>query len=107
MQIENLTTVQLEALQDHIQAEIFRRELEQRHTSGREVIGLVLHTPVGTMREEFVACGKGRCKKCTNGPSHGPYWYLYYRKDKKLVSKYVGKFESRDEAIDKAESIRR
>lgn len=107
LQVEDMTTAQLEAWRDHIEAELFRRELELRETSGREVVGPVLHTPVGTMREEFVDCGKDRCKKCDNGPSHGPYWYLYYRKDGRLVSKYVGKFNDRNDAVDKAESIRR
>jgi len=59
------------------------------------------------MREELVACGKDRCKKCANGPSHGPYWSLYYHKAGKLVSKYVGKVEDRNDALDKAQSIRR
>jgi hypothetical protein len=42
-------------------------------------------------RQEMVSCGKGRCRKCAEGPGHGPYWYRYYRRDGKLVSKYVGK----------------
>jgi hypothetical protein len=103
-QIENATTAELEELWNRIEAELTRRELEQHKTSGREVVE-VLHTPVGTIREELVRCGKARCKKCVDGPSHGPYWYRYYRKNGKLVSTYLGKIDSRDAAVDKAESI--
>ena len=31
----------------------------------------------GTLRREKVSCGKKACKRCADGPSHGPYWYLY------------------------------
>ncbi len=40
---------------------------------------------------EMVKCGKDRCKKCAKGPSHGPYWYLYFRRNRKLTSRYIGK----------------
>ena len=36
---------------------------------------------------ELVKCGKATCTKCP----HGPYWYGYYRRGKRMVSKYVGK----------------
>ena len=45
----------------------------------------------GTLRREKVSCGKKACKKCADGPSHGPYWYLYYYRNGKLASKYLGK----------------
>ena len=45
----------------------------------------------GTLRREKVGCGKQACKKCADGPSHGPYWYLYYYRNGKLASKYLGK----------------
>ena len=45
----------------------------------------------GTYRLEMVSCGKARCRKCADGPGHGPYWYRYYRQDGRVVSKYVGK----------------
>jgi hypothetical protein len=38
-----------------------------------------------------VSCGKERCTRCAEGPAHGPYWYRYYRRGGKVVSKYVGK----------------
>jgi hypothetical protein len=31
----------------------------------------------GSLVQELVDCGKEECKKCKQGPSHGPYWYHY------------------------------
>lgn len=45
----------------------------------------------GTYRLELVSCGKPNCTRCAEGPAHGPYWYRYYRRGAKVVSKYVGK----------------
>jgi len=43
-----------------------------------------------TYRLEMVSCGK--CKRCREeGPSHGPYWYAYWKEDGKTRSKYIGK----------------
>jgi hypothetical protein len=45
-------------------------------------------------RHEMVDCGKGgsgRCRKCANGPGHGPYWYRYRWYDGKMHKRYVGK----------------
>jgi hypothetical protein len=39
---------------------------------------------------EMVRCGKDRCKKCAESSGHGPYWYLYFRRNGKLVSRYIG-----------------
>jgi hypothetical protein len=47
-------------------------------------------TSNGCYQQEMVSCGK--CKNClSNGPSHGPYWYLYYYVDGQLKKKYFGK----------------
>jgi hypothetical protein len=42
---------------------------------------------------ERVKCGKKGCKKCAGGELHGPYWYLYRRKENGpgRTSEYVGK----------------
>jgi hypothetical protein len=45
-------------------------------------------------RLELVDCGKGasgRCRKCADGPGHGPYWYRYRWSDGKMHKRYVGK----------------
>jgi hypothetical protein len=51
------------------------------------------HTPTATLRLELVACGKGACKSCGGGrrPSHGPYWYAYWKQDGRTRSRYIGK----------------
>lgn len=39
---------------------------------------------------ERVCCGK--CKKCRRGAAaHGPYWYAYWRAQKRTRSIYIGK----------------
>ncbi len=43
-----------------------------------------------TYRLEKVKCGKPNCK-CATGEKHGPYWYAYYSRRGKTVSKYIGK----------------
>jgi hypothetical protein len=39
-----------------------------------------------TIRQEYVKCGNPDCQK-----SHGPYFYAYWKQDKKLNKRYVGK----------------
>lgn len=90
-QLENATTPELEALGNRIEAELALRELAEREpTENRQVVE---ERPASarTLRLETVKCGKDRCKKCAEGRAHGPYWYLYYRKNGKLMSRYVGK----------------
>jgi hypothetical protein len=43
-----------------------------------------------TIREEYVKCGNPACQKC-NIDGHGPYLYAYWKQDKKLKKRYVGK----------------
>jgi hypothetical protein len=53
------------------------------------------HDPDGWLyRLELVDSGKGgsgRCRKCANGPGHGPYWYRYRWSNGKVHKRYVGK----------------
>ena len=42
--------------------------------------------PNATIRKEYVKCGNPDCQN-----SHGPYLYAYWKHDKKLNKKYVGK----------------
>jgi hypothetical protein len=39
-----------------------------------------------TIRQEYVRCGNPNCQN-----SHGPYLYAYWKQDKKLNKKYIGK----------------
>ena len=42
--------------------------------------------PNATIRQEYVKCGNPDCQN-----SHGPYLYAYWKEDKKLKKRYVGK----------------
>jgi hypothetical protein len=42
--------------------------------------------PNATIRQEFIRGGNPDCQN-----SHGPYLYAYWKHDKKLNKKYVGK----------------
>src|ERR1700758_1194834 len=42
--------------------------------------------PNATIRQEYVKCGNPDCQT-----SHGPYLYAYWKQDKKLRKRYVGK----------------
>jgi NAD(P)H-flavin reductase len=43
-------------------------------------------TTNATIRQEYVKCGDPDCQT-----SHGPYLYAYWKQDKKLKKRYVGK----------------
>jgi hypothetical protein len=42
--------------------------------------------PNATIRQEYVKCGNPDCQN-----QHGPYFYAYWKQDKKLKKRYVGK----------------
>jgi hypothetical protein len=42
--------------------------------------------PNATIRQEYVKCGNPDCQN-----SHGPYLYAYWKQNKKLKKRYVGK----------------
>ena len=78
-------------MRNRLEAELARRELAKREpAAGRQVVE-EKPASAGTLRLEMVKCGKEGCKKCAEGPAHGPYWYLYFRKNGKLISRYIGK----------------
>jgi DNA-binding SARP family transcriptional activator len=43
-----------------------------------------------TYRQQYTRCGKERCRKCRDGPGHGPYWYAYWSENGRTISKYIG-----------------
>jgi hypothetical protein len=45
----------------------------------------------GVYRQEFYKCNKERCKKCRDGPGHGPYWSRYWWEDGRTRKEYIGK----------------
>jgi hypothetical protein len=42
-----------------------------------------------TIRQEYITCGNPDCKELHK--PHGPYLYAYWKENKKLRKKYVGK----------------
>ncbi|MFZ0514211.1 MAG: hypothetical protein WAM14_21575 [Candidatus Nitrosopolaris sp.] len=42
--------------------------------------------PNATIRQEYVKCGNPDCQNL-----HGPYLYAYWKEDKKLNKRYIGK----------------
>jgi hypothetical protein len=98
-QITTATTAELEVLRNSVEAELARRELAVRESvPGRQVVE-ERPASAGTLRLEMVKCGKDRCKRCERGEGHGPYWYLYFRRNGKLTSKYVGKTDDPEGAL--------
>jgi hypothetical protein len=88
--LENATTEELEDLRNCIEGEMTRRELADRGPVDARQVVEERPASAGTLRLERVKCGKVRCKKCKEGEGHGPYWYLYYRRNGKLTSRYIG-----------------
>ena len=69
--------------------------------SGRKVVDRIKNG-IYTYQNEMICCGKERCRKCSAGIYHGPYWYKYWNiqiedpanpghTKLKKVQKYVGK----------------
>ena len=91
LHITTVNTEELEFFRERIEAELARRELAQRQESRSSAVVEERSLRSGTLRLERVKCGKDRCKKCAEGGGHGPYWYLYFRRNGKLTSRYIGK----------------
>jgi hypothetical protein len=91
---------ELRALRERIDAELARRERDRRDgerspspggegSPSREVVGQGRAGGSGYYQLEKVRWGKRGCKKCAEGPAHGPYLYRYFRKDGRMRSEYV------------------
>jgi hypothetical protein len=67
-------------------------QVEQWQRPGANVVEQII-AQGGCYRLELVNCGKAKCKKCTSGPAHGPYWYHYtYDSSRRRQRKtYIGK----------------
>ena len=44
-----------------------------------------------TYRRERIRCSEHEFK-CNKGLLDGPFWYAYYRRDNRLISKYIGQY---------------
>lgn len=87
MKFTHLSDGELAELAARIDAELTRRAILASEPAGAELVV----TTQGCFRCEFVRCGKSRCRCSSTSYRHGPYWYRYYRRAGRLVSKYVGK----------------
>lgn len=54
--------------------------------------------------KQFKKCGKATCR-CAGGALHGPYYYRFYREDRRLKKQYLRKAEVPPDVL--AEGIRR
>ena len=65
---------------------------ERAVKKGTEVLEVEPARSGGSYVLQKVKCGKPSCR-CAKpgGELHGPYWYLFTKKDSKTRSKYVGK----------------
>lgn len=68
-------------------------EIHQRsQESGTDVLKIEPLREEGSYVQQRVKCGKPSCHCAKSGGElHGPYWYLYSKKDGKSRSKYIGK----------------
>jgi hypothetical protein len=46
----------------------------------------------GWWEKRYVNCGKSRCKKCKNGPGHGPYRYRVWWENGRRRTRCVGRW---------------
>ena len=65
---------------------------ERAGQKGGEVLEVESARGGGSYVLQKVRCGKPTCRCArAGGELHGPYWYLYWKKDGKTKSRYVGK----------------
>ena len=65
---------------------------ERTGQKGGEVLEVEPARGGGSYVLQKVRCGKPTCRCArAGGELHGPYWYLYWKKDGKTKSRYVGK----------------
>ncbi|WKN46520.1 DUF6788 family protein [Tunicatimonas pelagia] len=76
---------QLERILDQRASRPDIKPRKSREVIRREQVGYM------TLQLEKVSCGKPKCKRCKEGPSHGPYWYGYWKEGKRTRSRYIGK----------------
>lgn len=87
-----LTTKELAVLDAWLHNLIGVREskmLEQRASKDHGLLG-PQRAARKSYRLQVVRCGKETCK-CRKGSFHGPYWYVYWTKNGKTKSQYIGK----------------
>jgi len=75
---------------EQLEAQLDAQELAGQ--KGSEVLEVEPARGEGSYVLQKVRCGKPTCRYARpGGELHGPYWYLYWKKDGKTKSRYVGK----------------
>jgi hypothetical protein len=54
-----------------------------------------------TIRKEYVKCGNPNCSRC----KHGPYYYGYWKENRKLKKKYLGRYDPRVETMNEDDKL--
>lgn len=94
LQIGCLSLDEKLSLRQWLEEAIADEQIEASRATGKSGNEIVETRSSGntTYQLELVKCGKPTCQ-CAGffGQKHGPYWYSYQRKGKRLVSKYIGK----------------
>jgi len=47
--------------------------------------------PAYTYQQKYTRCHKAACRRCANGPGHGPYWYAFWSEKGRTRARYLGK----------------
>src|ERR1700731_1184237 len=42
-------------------------------------------------QRKFTRCNKQGCRRCAEGPGHGPYWYAFWWEGGRTRTRYLGK----------------
>ena len=91
-------TSELEALKDErsrIDARIFKLEnlLLAEEVKDKDIVAEIRQAKSrgGSYVLQYTKCGKPTCRCAKGGKLHGPYWYLYTKRDGKTTCKYIGK----------------
>jgi hypothetical protein len=86
--LDTLTGAQLLRIQREIERIMTDRDVQRDAALPDDAVP----TASGYLRQEYAKCGKERCKKCSEGQGHGPYWFRYvYKKGGGHRREYVGK----------------
>jgi predicted ATPase/DNA-binding SARP family transcriptional activator len=55
--------------------------------------------PGVSYQQKFVRCNKPACRRCADGPGHGPYWYAFWWEGGRTRSRYLGKISPVSEIL--------
>lgn len=88
-----------------VEKEIERLEREEEELKRllKEMNSQIPGIANGSIKVVYVKCGRKWCSKCP----HGPYYYLQWKENGKVKTKYLGKNEKFKEIADKVREIKK